>query len=275
VISPEYRQKVLQWRSERETSLRKENGWLALSGLFWLKPGENRMGSDSANDIVLPRRIAASLGTIFFDGKQARLKVQDGLGVQVDGQPVTETGLQTDRDGAPSYITLDGISMLVIERPNGMGLRLWDNQRPERRLFPPREWFPINDSLRLPARYERYAIPRQVLLPDIFGEMQEAEMQGQVSFELENQLYTLDVSELEDHGLEIHFQDLTNGNQTYPSGRYYYSSEPVTGEQITLDFNFAYSPPCAFTEFATCVFAPPGNRLPVAIEAGEVFRGHP
>jgi hypothetical protein len=40
-----------------------------------------------------------------------------------------------------------------------------------------------------------------------------------------------------------------------------------------LDFNFAYSPPCAFTEFATCIFAPPQNRLPFRVEAGEIYRG--
>ena len=36
-----------------------------------------------------------------------------------------------------------------------------------------------------------------------------------------------------------------------------------------LDFNHAVNLPCAYTEFATCPLPPAGNRLPVAVEAGE------
>ena len=39
--------------------------------------------------------------------------------------------------------------------------------------------------------------------------------------------------------------------------------------QVVLDFNKAYSPPCAFTSFATCPLPPRQNRLAVRIEAGE------
>ncbi|RYG29537.1 DUF1684 domain-containing protein, partial [bacterium] len=38
---------------------------------------------------------------------------------------------------------------------------------------------------------------------------------------------------------------------------------------VTLDFNRAYNPPCAFTAFATCPLAPSVNHLSVAIPAGE------
>ncbi|MFZ4103331.1 MAG: DUF1684 domain-containing protein [Sediminibacterium sp.] len=36
-----------------------------------------------------------------------------------------------------------------------------------------------------------------------------------------------------------------------------------------MDFNKAYNPPCAFTEFATCPLPPPQNRMSIAIPAGE------
>lgn len=39
---------------------------------------------------------------------------------------------------------------------------------------------------------------------------------------------------------------------------------------VVLDFNKAYNPPCAFTDFATCPLPPRQNRLPVRIEAGEL-----
>jgi hypothetical protein len=64
------------------------------------------------------------------------------------------------------------------------------------------------------------------------------------------------------------FRDQTAGKATYPAGRFLYSSMPKDGA-VVLDFNKAYSPPCAFTAYATCPLPPPQNRLPVAIEAGE------
>ncbi len=40
-------------------------------------------------------------------------------------------------------------------------------------------------------------------------------------------------------------------------------------DAVTLDFNRAVNLPCAYTEFATCPLPPAGNRLAVAVEAGE------
>jgi len=64
------------------------------------------------------------------------------------------------------------------------------------------------------------------------------------------------------------FRDQTAGKETYPAGRFLYAPMPKDGK-VVLDFNKAYSPPCAFTAFATCPLPPPQNRLPVRIEAGE------
>ena len=58
------------------------------------------------------------------------------------------------------------------------------------------------------------------------------------------------------------------GKDTYPAGRFLYAEMPKDGE-VVLDFNKAYSPPCAFTSFATCPLPPRQNRLDVRIEAGE------
>ncbi|HPI81095.1 MAG TPA: DUF1684 domain-containing protein, partial [Cyclobacteriaceae bacterium] len=61
----------------------------------------------------------------------------------------------------------------------------------------------------------------------------------------------------------------TNGNGTYPSGRYMYVKHPDGAGKVVVDFNKAYNPPCAFTEFATCPLPPRQNGLPLAITAGE------
>ena len=65
------------------------------------------------------------------------------------------------------------------------------------------------------------------------------------------------------------FRDATAPKETYGGGRFLYSDLPRDG-QVVLDFNKAYSPPCAFTDFATCPLPPKQNQLPLRIEAGEL-----
>lgn len=266
-----YEQKLAQWHLDRENNIRRENGWLALAGLFWLEQGENSLGSAPGNAILLPQRLPASLGSIRLEGRQTYLKVEAGNTLKVNGEVVSEALLIPDLGERPGFMTLDGVRMVVIDRAAGMGVRLWDNLRPERREYPPRRWFPANESLIFPARYERHAEPRKVLLPDVFGDLVETAMQGHVIFEHNGQIHTLEAAESEDGRLEIHFQDPTSGKSTYPSGRYYYSPDPVQDGKLILDFNYSYSPPCAFTPFATCAFAPAANHLPFPVEAGEVY----
>ena len=73
--------------------------------------------------------------------------------------------------------------------------------------------------------------------------------------------------------LWIIFRDRTSGVTTYPAGRYLHAPLPVGGN-VDLDFNLAYNPPCAFTEFATCPIPPRQNWLKMAIEAGEKNYAH-
>ena len=58
---------------------------------------------------------------------------------------------------------------------------------------------------------------------------------------------------------------------TSPSGRYLYADTPGADGITILDFNKAHSPPCAFTNFATCPLPSRQNRMKVAIEAGEKY----
>jgi uncharacterized protein (DUF1684 family) len=75
-------------------------------------------------------------------------------------------------------------------------------------------------------------------------------------------------------GLFLPFKDLTSGGATYGGGRYLYDA--IKGadlgagpDAVTLDFNFAYNPSCAYSPQWICPLAPRENALPVAVEAGE------
>jgi uncharacterized protein (DUF1684 family) len=76
-----------------------------------------------------------------------------------------------------------------------------------------------------------------------------------------------------DGGLFLVFSDLTKKKDTYPGGRFLDTTAPKDGK-VVLDFNKAYSPPCAFTPYATCPLPPKQNRLSLRVEAGEKRPAH-
>jgi len=274
MANEEYNSSILNWRQEVDANLRRENGWLALAGLFWLRTGTNLIGSTPESDILLPERTPARLGTFEFDGNNVTLNVETNLPVEVNGVEAKTALLDADQEDVPSFITFHDIRMVVVRRSKGVGIRLWDNTREQRRSFPPREWYPVKEEFRIPAAYTRYEQMRIVKMPDILGAIQDEPIHGYVTFELNGKARELIVSEEPDHRLFIQFMDLTNEDITYPSGRYHYTDAYKEGQQFFVDFNKAYNLPCAFTDYATCTFPPQENRLSVAIEAGEIFPGH-
>jgi uncharacterized protein len=75
-------------------------------------------------------------------------------------------------------------------------------------------------------------------------------------------------------GVFLPFRDATAGRTTYGGGRYLLDTAKsadlgAIGDELVLDFNFAYHPSCRYDPKWVCPLAPLGNRLQVAIEAGE------
>ncbi len=70
-------------------------------------------------------------------------------------------------------------------------------------------------------------------------------------------------------GVFLPFADATSGRETYGAGRYMLDTIKGADLGAVLDFNFAYNPSCAYSDRYICPLAPPANRLPVAIRAGE------
>lgn len=64
------------------------------------------------------------------------------------------------------------------------------------------------------------------------------------------------------------FADATSGNSRYRF-RFLRPAAPSEDGSVTVDLNRALLPPCAFADHFICAFPPPGNTLPLAVEAGE------
>jgi uncharacterized protein len=268
----EYEARILKWHAKKYDDLVRENGWLSLAGLSWLNQGRNLIGSNPMCEVVLPERAPTFLGIVELRGKVARLHVAEGVQVQVNGKPLQKTILRSDKEPKPSYITWNDLRLVLHEHAGQHAIRIWDNQRRNRFTLPLLKWFPINRQFCFHARYTRYPEPKVSGQPDTFGETVEDRLDGYATFRFEGKTYRLDATEVKDGKLFIKFRDLTSSKETYPPSRYCYT-EPVQDGKVILDFNYAYSPPCAFTEYATCIFAPQQNSLPFRVEAGEIYRG--
>ena len=268
----EYEEQILKWREKKYDDLVKENGWLALAGLHWLKDGRNLIGANPLCEVGLPESAPTFLGVIEKKGRVIRFQAAEGVRVEVNGKPTAKAQLKTNRDPHPSYITWNRIRLMLHEHGDKVAVRVWDNSREERFSQPPRMWFPINKQFRFNARYTAYPEAHIARMPDTFGEPIEDRMDGYLSFTYDGKKVRLDVTMVENEKLFLKFKDLTSARETYPPSRYLYTP-PVTNGRVVLDFNYSYSPPCAFTPYATCLFAPPQNHLPFRVEAGEIYRG--
>jgi len=270
----EYENQILQWQARRYDGLVRENGWLALAGLFWLTEGRNLIGSNPMCEVVLPERAPTFLGLVELRDNVKRFQSAEGVQVKVNGKLTQKAILKSSQEAKPSFITWnDNLRLVVHEHAGNPAIRIWDNLRAERFSLPPLKWFPINNEFRIAARYKRYADAQTSSQTDVFGNPVEDRLDGYVTFKFQGINYKLDVTETERQTLFIKFRDETSSRETYPPSRYYYTEPVANNGRVFLDFNYSYSPPCAFTEYATCIFAPPQNTLPFRVEAGEIYRG--
>ena len=267
-----YQHNILEWQAKKYDERVRENGWLSLAGLFWLKPGRNLIGSSSVCEVVLPERAPTFIGIAELKGDTVRLQVAEGVPVKINDRSIQKAILKSNKAEKPSFITWNDIRMVVHEYSGRYAIRVWDNKREQRFNFPALKWFPIDKKFQISARYTRYPTPKLSEQEDTLGGTVEDRLDGYITFKFDGIAYKLDATETDDHKLFIKFRDATNGKETYPPSRYLYT-QPVNGNKVVLDFNYAYSPPCAFTEYATCLFASPQNTLPFRVEAGEIYRG--
>jgi uncharacterized protein (DUF1684 family) len=256
------------WREKREAELKSDNGWLTVAGLFWLKEGTNRFGTDPSNEVVLPEGSTLSrAGAFEFSKGKTLLRAESGANILSEGQPVTTLEIRTDADEKPSVLNAGAVTMQVIKRGQRFGVRVKDKNSKQRREFAGLRWFPVKESFRITADFVSYDKPRDIPIANVLGDVQNMPSPGYAQFELGGKKYRLDPV-LDGKKLFFIFSDLTSGKSTYPAGRFLYSDLPEGGV-VVLDFNQAINPPCAFTSFATCPLPPRQNRLKVAIPAGE------
>jgi uncharacterized protein (DUF1684 family) len=271
----DYVKEVEKWRSEREAQLKTETGWLTVAGLSWLKEGINTVGAGDKFDVRLTDNFKnGKFGEIEFKNGVAVLKLESGVEAQSDGKPITgSVTLVSDEKGKATEIRTGTQMFYLIKREERFGIRLKDSNSERRRNFTGLHWFPVDQSYKVAARLEPFPEEKELAVPNVLGGNFKMKSPGMLKFSIKGRECALQPVFEDDGTLFIIFGDGSNKNETYRSGRFLYAEKPVNGE-VTLDFNKAENPPCAFTPYATCPLPPPGNKLDIELNAGEKSYGH-
>jgi len=267
------------WRTQHTADLLKPDGWLSLVGLEWLQLGDNTVGTAPDNKIHLNKG-PAHLAVIHLEGESVTLNPPAGgfpRDFNVEGTPAKAQSLPTEpnKDKVSPRMTIGTLNMYVIHREKRFALRIKDAQSPSITGFHGLKWYPPDESYGVTAKWIPYSPFKTITLATLVGTNYDQPVPGAAEFSLAGKMFRLEPV-LEDPAVAKLFfilRDTTSSTTTYQACRFLYTGFPSNGlnkpGELILDFNRLENPPCAYTAFATCPLPPPGNRLPIALPAGE------
>jgi uncharacterized protein (DUF1684 family) len=193
-------------------------------------------------------------------------------GIRVDGELVDgSVVVRGKNDPKPSEISFaDGVTGFVIASEQGnYALRVWDANSEGIQEFGSIDAFAYNPDWVITAQWTEIpggmTVGFEHLKDD--GATRAEVVPGEITFSRDGVDYSLAAFK-SGRALQLVFADSTNGESTYSVGRFLFLAPNADGT-ITLDFNRAILPPCAFSYNFNCPLPPKQNRFGVPIEAGE------
>jgi hypothetical protein len=246
------------WHKQHQERLAAPDGFLAITSINWLTETPARFQD-------APGEWAATDAGVTVD-------LADGEELTLDGNRVTgrhHFGRIPERGG---LFPRDAGAVYEVARRGGNDiLRPRHPDSPLLAAFRGTPAYAPDPRWVISARYRPFDEPRDVTVGSVVEGLQHVyAAPGVVEFEVGGQPLTLTAFNGKTPGsLHILFTDATSGVTTYAANRSLHVAAPDADGRVTLDFNRATNLPCAYTQFATCPLPPAGNRLPVAVEAGE------
>lgn len=187
--------------------------------------------------------------------------------VLVDGSAI----VRGKNDPNPSAVRFsDTVTGFVIANEQGeYALRVWDAQSEDIQNFGSIDAFPFNPEWIITATFSPIEGGKTVGFEHLKddGATRDMVIPGEITFSKDGVDYNLAAFKA-GRALQLVFSDTTNGDSTYSVGRFLFVVPNEDGT-VTLDFNLAVLPPCAFSYNFNCPLPPAQNRFAVAIEAGE------
>ncbi len=276
----EWKHELAVWRTQHVDDLLKPAGWLSLTGLEWLQPGDNSFGTAADNKIRLAGTNSAHMGILRLEGNNVQLRPPTGgfpPDLQVDGAPAKEQllAVEADKDKNAPHITIGTLNMYVIRRADRYALRVKDSKSPTLVAFHRLNWYEPNEKYRVKAKWIPYNPPKSITLVTLAGTTYAQPVPGAAEFVLDGKTHRLEPVLEDPAAVQLFFilRDATRATATYKACRFLYTVLPSHGAdkpgELWLDFNRLENPPCAYTPFATCPLPPPQNRLAIALPVGE------
>ncbi len=144
-----------------------------------------------------------------------------------------------------------------------------------RKNFETLDFFPPDTSYVIKAKFVRTPEALPFLMPTTTDRKSKEVVYGIAYFTLNGEERQLEIYQNEElmqqekyrDYLFLPFTDDTNGESTYTGGRYIDLTIPV-GDSITIDFNTAYNPYCAYNKKFSCPIVPSVNTLNTKVVAG-------
>src|SRR3954451_5582338 len=193
-------------------------------------------------------------------------------GIQVDGAVVDgEAVVRGKDDPNPGAIVFsDTVTGFVIRLDGGSyALRVFDAHSEAIENFGGIDAFAYNPDWVVTAAWSENPAGTTMGFEHLKdeGQTREEVIPGRITFTRDGVDYDLAAFK-SGRALQLVFADSTSGDSTYSVGRFLFVAPNADGT-ITLDFNRAVLPPCAFSYAFNCPMPPKQNRFGVPIEAGE------
>jgi uncharacterized protein len=270
----DFESKHAAWVKEREAELTQPDGWTSLIGLHWIDGGQQTVGSASDNSIRLRigpdklGKVEERDGSLFFNAEPGAGVTQDGKPLQGEVQLKPEGragGTKLGYDGGKGQIT-------VIDRKGKLALRVRHADSPDRLHFKGLEVFAPDEQWQVKAAFVAHPPGTTIAIANIIGDVNESPNPGYIQFERNGQQWKLEATGDPAKGLSFVFKDATSGKETYGVARFLKTGPVAADGTVLVDFNRAYNPPCAFTEYATCPLPPKENQFALKDEKGQTVR---
>ncbi|HEY5320055.1 MAG TPA: DUF1684 domain-containing protein [Galbitalea sp.] len=248
------------YHERRELSVVQPKGSLALINTQWVDAEQTIYGVPG---VWAPLPAGES-------GLRLTATVSDDIrvdGALIDGSVV----VRGKNDPNPSEIVFgETVTGFVIASEQGnYALRVWDSNSEGIQEFGSIDGFPYNPDWVITAKWNEIpggkAIGFEHLKDD--GATRDEVVPGEITFSKDGVDYDLAAFKA-GRALQLVFADATSGDSTYSVGRFLFLAPNADGT-ITLDFNRAVLPPCAFSYNFNCPLPLKQNRFAVPIEAGE------
>lgn len=143
----------------------------------------------------------------------------------------------------------------------------------QRQQFTGLNYYPENKELIFDVDVEPIESLEELRIPTSTGQDAVFTRWGKAKIKVNGEVATLTILSDGSGGLFLPFRDATSGKETYGAGRYMDDHRPaieyIGRNKLRLNFNFAYSPYCAFSPNYSCPLPPNENWLTVPIRAGE------